>query len=156
MCKGYTQKNTEYITPSFVIEFWKMINCTTCFAYKPNFLRKYIIYKQILKFVIGFTVFENHRKSLIQHCERSNLRLHFEGTKVNQKSQKWSISGSFWKPKACSQTELPDRPVFIGRILVENAKTEKFKCDIFGDFQALCGLWNSIWGKITKYKFWAS
>ena len=48
----HTQKNTEYITPSFVIEFWKMINCTTCFAYKPNFLRKYIIYKQILKFVI--------------------------------------------------------------------------------------------------------
>ena len=29
------------------------------------------------------TMFENHRKSLIQHCERSELRLHFEGTKVN-------------------------------------------------------------------------
>ena len=29
------------------------------------------------------TVFENHRKSLIQHCERSELRLHFERTKVN-------------------------------------------------------------------------
>ena len=26
------------------------------------------------------TVFENHRKSLIQHCERSELRLHFEWT----------------------------------------------------------------------------
>ena len=25
---------------------------------------------------------ENHRKSLIQHCERSELRLHFEWTKV--------------------------------------------------------------------------
>ena len=24
------------------------------------------------------TVFENHRKSLIQYCERSELRLHFE------------------------------------------------------------------------------
>ena len=24
------------------------------------------------------TVFENHRKSLIQHCERSKLRLHFK------------------------------------------------------------------------------
>ena len=31
------------------------------------------------------TVFENHRKSLIQHCERSELRLHFEWTKVNYK-----------------------------------------------------------------------
>ena len=30
-----------------------------------------------------YTVFENHRKSLIQHCERSELRLHFEWTKVN-------------------------------------------------------------------------
>ena len=29
------------------------------------------------------TVFENHRKSLIQHCERSKLCLHFEWTKVN-------------------------------------------------------------------------
>ena len=32
-----------------------------------------------------FTVYENHRKSLIQHyCERSELRLHFEWTKVVQ------------------------------------------------------------------------
>ena len=29
------------------------------------------------------TVFENHRKSLIQHCERSELLLHFEWTKVH-------------------------------------------------------------------------
>ena len=43
------------------------------------------------------TVFENHRKSLIQHCERSHLRLHFEWTKVDQKCQKWSILASFLK-----------------------------------------------------------
>ena len=30
-----------------------------------------------------FTVFENHRKSLIQHCKRSELRLHFVWTQVN-------------------------------------------------------------------------
>ena len=30
-----------------------------------------------------YTVFENHRKSIIQHCERSEIRLHFEWTKVN-------------------------------------------------------------------------
>ena len=41
------------------------------------------------------TVFENHRKSLIQQCERSELRLHFEWTKVHQKCQKWSILASF-------------------------------------------------------------
>ena len=40
-------------------------------------------------------VFENHRKSLIQHCERSELHLHFEWTKVCKKCQKWSILGTF-------------------------------------------------------------
>ena len=44
---------------------------------------------------------------------------------------------SFWKPKACGQTELPDRSVLIGQKLVEHAKIEKFKCDILGDFQTL-------------------
>ena len=36
-----------------------------------------------LKIDWALTVFENHRKSLIQHCERSELRLHFEWTEVN-------------------------------------------------------------------------
>ena len=36
------------------------------------------------------TVFENHRKSLIQHCERSELRLHFEWTKC-PKSPIWRV-----------------------------------------------------------------
>ena len=31
----------------------------------------------------GPTVLKNHRKSPIQHCERSELRLHFEWTKVD-------------------------------------------------------------------------
>ena len=37
---------------------------------------------------------------------------------------------------------LPDRSVLIGQKLVENAKIEKLKCDILGDFQTLC-LWSS-------------
>ena len=36
-------------------------------------------------------------KSLIQHCERSELRLHFEWTKVSYKYQKWWIFASFLK-----------------------------------------------------------
>ena len=32
---------------------------------------------------VTITVFENHRKSLILHCERSELLLHFEWTKVH-------------------------------------------------------------------------
>ena len=38
-------------------------------------------------------VFENHRKSLIQHCERSELRLHFEWTEVNKNAK----NGQFWQ-----------------------------------------------------------
>ena len=45
---------------------------------------------------------------------------------------------SFWKPKACGQTVLPDRTILIGQKMVENAKNKKFKCDILGDFQTLC------------------
>ena len=37
------------------------------------------------------TVFENYRKSLIQFCERSELRLHFERTKVSLKRQKFHV-----------------------------------------------------------------
>ena len=61
-----------------------------------------------------FTVFENHRKSLIQHCERSELSLHFEWTKVHWKCQKWGNLASFWKPEAYGQTVLPDRSILIG------------------------------------------
>ena len=68
-------------------------------------------------FKLEFTVFENYRKSLIQHCERSELRLHFEWTIVIQKCQKWFILVSFWKLKAFGQTELPDRSVLIGQKL---------------------------------------
>ena len=42
-------------------------------------------------------VFANDRKSLIQHGERSELRLHFDWMKINQK---WSILAIFRKPKA--------------------------------------------------------
>ena len=40
----------------------------------------------------------------------------------------------FWKPKACGQTVLPDMSISIGQKLVENAKIEKLKCNMLGDF----------------------
>ena len=71
------------------------------------------------------TVFENHRKSIIQHCERSELRLPFEWTKVNQKCQKLFSLAIFWKP---AQVHSVTRQVnFKGQKMVE-----KFKCDISG------------------------
>ena len=69
-------------------------------------------------------MFENHRKRLIQHCERSELRLHFKWTKVYQKCQKGSILARFCKPEACGQIVLPDRSFLIGQKLVENAKIQ--------------------------------
>ena len=70
-------------------------------------------------------MFENHRKRLIQHYERSELHLHFEWTKVDQKCQKWSILTSFLKPEACGQRVVPERSILIGQKLVENTKIEK-------------------------------
>ena len=76
------------------------------------------------------TVFENHRKSLIGHCEQSELRIHFEWTKM----PKMVHFGEFLNSKACSQTVLPDRSVLIRQKLVEVAKIQKFKCDILINF----------------------
>ena len=45
--------------------------------------------------------------------------------------------GDFWKPEACGQTVLPDRSILIGQKLAGNAKIEKLKCNILGDFQTM-------------------
>ena len=44
----------------------------------------------------------------------------FEWPKVYWKCQKWSMLATFWKPEACSQTVLPDRPLLMEQKLVEN------------------------------------
>ena len=62
-------------------------------------------------------MFENHIKSLIQQL---------------------SLLASFRKPEAFGQTVLPDRSILIRQKLIENAKIEDCKCDIFSDFQTLC------------------
>ena len=54
------------------------------------------------------------KKSLIQHCERSYLKLPKNGPI-------WRV---FRKPEACGQTVFPDMSVLIGQKLVENAKNE--------------------------------
>ena len=54
------------------------------------------------------SVWKSSKKRRIQHCERSELHLHIECTKVHEKYPKYSISASFWKPdimvKQCYQT----------------------------------------------------
>ena len=50
-----------------------------------------------------------------------------------------------WQPELFGQAGLPERSLFIGEKLVENGKTEKFKCDIFSDFQTLWTCWFTCW-----------
>ena len=71
-------------------------------------------------------------KGLIQHCERSELCLHFERTKVYRKCQKWSILMTLLKPEDCAQTVLPDMSLLLGQKLVLNAKIGKNQMRHFG------------------------
>ena len=82
------------------------------------------------------------------------------------------IWASFLQAETCGQTELPDRSLLIGQNLMENAKKgpilarfwkaetcgqivtlrsqkllenakiQKFKCDIFGNFRTVWGLYS--------------
>ena len=40
----------------------------------------------------ALTVFKNHRKSLIQHCERSELRLHLSGQKFIENAKMFILA----------------------------------------------------------------
>ena len=55
-------------------------------------------------------MFENHRKSLIQHCEHK-----LSGQKIIKNAKNAQFGKFFSKTKACGQAELPDRSVLIGQ-----------------------------------------
>ena len=52
-------------------------------------------------------------KSLIQDCERGEVALHFEWTKVHKKCQNGQFLQGFLKTETCSQTVLPDKSTFF-------------------------------------------
>ena len=72
-------------------------------------------------------MFENHRKSLILHCERSELRLHF--------SLKNAILASFRKTEVCGQTVLPDKSIFKGQNLAGNAENSNWNATFWVIFK---------------------
>ena len=72
------------------------------------------------------TVFENHRKSLIKHCEQSYIHI-MSKQKFIKNAKNAPIWRVFEKPEVCGQTVLPDRSLSIGQPLVKNAKIQKFK-----------------------------
>ena len=59
------------------------------------------------------TVFENHRKSLIQYCIYI-----LSGQKLIKNAKNGQFLTSFWKPEACGQSVLPDNTLYC--TLVEN------------------------------------
>ena len=68
---------------------------------------------------------------------------------------------SFWKPEACGQTVLPDRSIFIGQKLMENAKIEKlnFRAKTWKDwsFKVIlkhCVLLPQKYSRMEKRKPW--
>ena len=95
-----------------VIVFWSIDSsgCTTSGEKMPmgNFTQ--------------YTVFENYSKCLVHKCERSELRLQFEWTWINQKCQMVQF-GVFLK-KTCGQTVLPDRSILIGQNWWKMPKSE--------------------------------
>ena len=42
------------------------------------------------------------------------------------------------KPEVCFQTVVPYRSILIKQKLAENAKIQKYKCDILNNFQTMC------------------
>ena len=74
-------------------------------------------------------MFENHRKSLIQPFNIAS-EASYVYISSGQKIIKNAKNNPFWR--------VFDMSVLIGQKMVENAKIQKFKCDIFGDFQTMC------------------
>ena len=79
-------------------------------------------------------MFEDHRKSLIQYRERSELRLQVD--KSSSKMPKTVHFESFWKAEPCCQTVLPDRPFLIRQKLLKNTTYLRnfqtlYNCSIF-------------------------
>ena len=91
-------------------------------------------------------MFENHRKSLIQHCDRSELRLHLSGQKVIKNAK----NGQFWQvlKTLCLQSNSVtrhDRSISKGQKWFENSK---IKWDISSYFQRV---WIYLWISVASF-----
>ena len=105
-----------------------------------------------INFLNTFSLGSNFRKPVLKNTLKNNdmnarcLKI-TEKVSFNIASEVYSLiknakNGPVWRVfenlklavKQCYQTG----QFFIGQKLVENAKIEKLKCDILGDFQTLC------------------
>ena len=79
-------------------------------------------------------MFENHRKNLIQHCERSAH--YFEFIKIAKKV-----------PEACGQTVLPDISLLIGQKNGGKYQNSKIQTRHFEEFS------NNVYDSCTSPSF---
>ena len=100
-----------------------------------------------------YTVFEKHRKSLIQHCERSELRLQFEGTKTLI----WifALKTKLLESKIFEFSRLQNRDFKIAGKLSENcgknwAKIVENWTKFVGKLKKLRQNWAKIVAKLSK------
>ena len=112
----------------FSITTWRRLELTNvrCILVENivslEFLKTESHWKIYCKTFNACTVVESHRKDLIQHCEWSKLRLHFECTKVYKKCKKNRRLASFWSLRSKSVT----RQVEIATFLVIFKQYESF------------------------------
>ena len=80
VCEWSEQYFQNYMLPKIKNWKWDFFGHfqTVCIVLNLPWQRKKIFWSEY-----HFTVFQNHRKGLIQHCERSKLRLQLEWTKVH-------------------------------------------------------------------------
>ena len=90
-----------------------------------NFARKF----KIEMFSRKITVFENHNISLNIASKASHFYI-LSGQKLTKNAKNSQFWRVFDQPETCGQTVLPDRSLLKVQTFVENAKIEKFKCDI--------------------------
>ena len=125
----------------------KIKNCTKLKIgqkWKENIFEKVLLGLQCLVrkqscFGAGFfltqgTLFGTHRKGLIQHCERSELRLYYEWTKVHKKCQN-SQFGEFLETWSLRSNSVTRQVTFKKRPKI-GGKCQHLKIQMrhFGDF----------------------
>ena len=81
-------------------------------------------------------VFENQRKSLIQHCDRSELCILFSG-KTSLKMQKWSILANFRKTWILMSNSATRQVNFHWTKIGGKCQFEQLWCDILSKIQTM-------------------
>ena len=86
------------------------------------------------------SVWKSQKKSH-SNCERSELYLHFDWTKVHYKWQKWSI----WATWSLRSNSVTRQVKTDDKNWLKMPKCQKFKCDILSHFQTMRAHVASVW-----------